>query len=187
MAVLAVACVVLGLVPGVVLPTLAGLAPGAHAATLPAHAGLDLPATGSYLPLPLALALVTLTLSLVALRGRRRAAPAPNWACGQPAAAALDWTSAGFTKPLRLVLEIVLRPSREIEVTTGGGMVQSVTYDGHVPSLLDASVYEPAVRGGMRAASFARRMQSGNVRTYTAYLLGLVIGLLALVHMGVLG
>src|SRR5450759_3654391 len=111
----------------------------------------------------------------------------PSWACGQPVVRALGWSSAGFTKPLRLVLEAVLRPRREIEVVRGGGMVQRVTYTGHVPSLLDASVYEPTVRAGLRAASFARRLQSGNVRTYAGYLLGLVIGLLVLVHTGVLG
>jgi len=187
MAMLAVSCVALGLVPGLVVPTLAGLAPGVHGLVLARHAGLVVPGTGSYLPLPLALALAALTLVLIALRGKRRAAPAPSWACGQPVVGALSWTSAGFTKPLRLVLEAVLRPHREIEVVRGGGMVQSITYTGHVPSLLDASVYEPTVRAGMRAASFARRLQSGNVRTYAAYLLGLVIGLLVLAHTGVLG
>jgi hydrogenase-4 component B len=187
MVMLAVLCVVLGLVPGLVLPTLAGLAPGAHGALLARHAGLVLPGTGSYLPLPIALALATVTLGLIALRGKRRAAAAPSWACGQPVAGTLGWTSAGFTKPLRLVLEAVLRPHREIEVVRGGGMVQSVKYEGHVPSLLDASVYEPTVRAGLRAAAFARRMQSGNVRTYATYLLGLVIGLLVLVYTGVLG
>ncbi len=187
MMILALLCVVLGLLPGLVLPTLAGLAPGAQGAVLARHAGLVLPGTGSYLPLPFALALATLTIGLVALRGRRRAAAAPSWACGQPVVGALGWTSAGFTKPLRLVLEAVLRPHREIEVLRGGGMVQSVRYEGHVPSLLDASVYEPTVRAGLRAAAFARRLQSGNVRTYAAYLLGLVIGLLVLAYTGALG
>ena len=41
-------------------------------------------------------------------------------------------------------------------------------------------LYEPTVRAGLRAAAFARRLQSGNVRTYAGYLLGLVIGLLVL-------
>ncbi|HEX7609584.1 MAG TPA: proton-conducting transporter membrane subunit, partial [Solirubrobacteraceae bacterium] len=187
MAMLALSCVALGLVPGLVIPTLVGLAPGVHGPGPARHAGLAVPGTGSYLPLPLALALAALTVVLIGLRGRRRAAPAPSWACGQPVTGALNWTSAGFTKPLRLVLEGVLRPHREIEVVRTGGMVQSVTYAGEVPSLLDASVYEPTVRAGVRAASFARRLQSGNVRTYAAYLLGLVIGLLVLAHAGVLG
>ena len=85
------------------------------------------------------------------------------------------------------MLESILRPRREIEVTRAGGMVQGVTYKGETPALLDAALYEPTIRSGLRAAALARRMQSGNVRTYAAYLLGLVIALLVLVHAGALG
>jgi hydrogenase-4 component B len=187
MVALAVLCVVLGLVPGLVVPTLTGLAPGAHGAVLALHAGLSIPGTGSFPALALALALTTLTTVLVRVRGKRRAAPTPTWVCGQPVVAALDWTSAAFVKPLRLVLETLLRPRRAVEVERSGGMVQSITYAGHVPSLLDTSMYEPTIRAGLRAASVARRLQSGSVRTYAAYLLGLVIGLLVIVRTGVLG
>ena len=184
---LALMCIALGVLPGLVVPTLFGLAPGAHGAALARQAGLILPGTGSYLPLPVGVALAALTVALIGLRGRRRAAPTPTWVCGQPVVGALNWSSPAFTKPLRLVLDVVLRPHREIVVARGGGMVQSVTYEGHVPSLLDSSVYEPTVRAGLRAASFARRLQSGNVRTYAGYLLGLVIGLLILRYTGAFG
>jgi hydrogenase-4 component B len=187
MAVLAAMCVALGLVPGLVLPTLSGLAPDAHGDVLARHAGLVLPGTGSFPSLSIALTLTVLTTLLVGLRGKRRAAPTPSWACGQPVVAALEWTSAAFTKPLRLVLESVLRPHRTIELERSGGMVQGVTYTGHVASLLDAALYEPTVRAGLRVAGVVRRLQSGNVRTYAAYLLGLVIGLLVLARSGVLG
>jgi hydrogenase-4 component B len=186
MAVLAGLCVAIGVVPGLVVPTLAGLAPGATGSELARHAGLMIP--GSSLPtLGLALALVGLSAVLVRARGSRRAAPAPTWACGQPLVAALGWTSAGFTKPLRLVLESVYRPQREVEVVRAGGMVKEITYSGEVPSLVDKLLYEPAIRAGLRGAALARRLQTGNVRTYAVYLLALVIGLLALVRVGVLG
>ncbi len=195
MAALAALCVLLGLIPGVLLPTLAALAPaaaGAHGAVaatvaLPARRlGLVLPGTGSYPALVLAIALAALTTVLVRARGSRRAAPAPVWACGQPLAPELGWTSAAFAKPLRLVLEALLRPRRRIEIVRGGGMIQRITYSGHVPSLVDTLLYEPTVRAGLRAAAVARRLQTGSIRTYAAYLLGLVIGLLALARAGVL-
>ncbi len=187
MAVLAALCVVLGLVPGLVVPTLAGLAPGADGSVLPLHAGLVVPGTGSYPALALAIALAVLTAALTRLRGSRRAAPTPAWACGQPVVPELGWTSAAFTKPLRLVLEALLRPHRAIEVVRSGGMVQRITYSGHVPSLVDSLLYEPTIRAGLRAAAIARRVQTGNVRTYAAYLLGLVIALLVLARTGVFG
>ena len=187
MVALAALCVVIGLVPGLLVPTLAGLAPGASDEVLARHAGLDVPGTGSLPALGLAVALLVLTAALIRVRGSRRAAPAPTWACGQPVTPALNWTSAGFTKPLRLVLEAVLRPRRELEVVEQGGLVQSVTYASEVPSLADAVLYEPAIRTGLRGAAFARRLQTGNVRTYALYLLALVLGLLALVRTGALG
>ena len=41
-------CIALGLLPGLVLPTLAALAPGSGGSTLAVHAGLQIPGTGSY-------------------------------------------------------------------------------------------------------------------------------------------
>ncbi len=187
MAALALLCVVIGVVPGLIVPTLAGLAPGASDDVLPRHAGLTVPGTGSLPALGLAVALLALCGALVLARGTRRAAPAPTWACGQTLSPALHWTSAGFTKPLRLVLEAVLRPRREVEVVEQGGLVARVTYSSEIPSLADAQLYEPAIRAGLRGASVARRLQTGNVRTYALYLLALVLGLLALVRTGALG
>lgn len=181
---LAALCVVFGLFPGVVLPTLERLAPGAGGTAAARHVGLIIPGTGSYPTLGIALALAVLTAVLVRLRGSRRAAPAPSWACGQPIVPALGWTSAAFTKPLRLVLESLFRPERTVEVVRDGGMLQSVTYSGHVPSLVDTQLYEPTIRAGLRAARVARKLQTGNVRTYAAYLLALVLGLLALARLG---
>ena len=106
---LALLCVVLGLVPGLLLPRLAGLLPGRerrlHAAdrrerrasalrpwrepgcALPAPAGCPRSASPSS---------CGAHRDLLLARGRRRAAPAPVWTCGQRAVPALLWTSAGF-------------------------------------------------------------------------------------------
>jgi len=186
MVALAALCVVIGVLPGLIVPALADLAPGSPDGVLARHAGLEVPGTGSLPALGLALALLVLGGALVRARSSRSAAPAPSWACGQPVTPALAWTSAGFTKPLRLVLEAVLRPRREIDVVHDGGLVQRISYSSEVPSLADAVLYEPAIRTGLRFAAVARRLQTGNVRTYALYLLALVIGLLALVWTGAL-
>ena len=85
------------------------------------------------------------------------------------------------------MLVALLRPERDVEVVSGGGIVQRVTYSSHVPSLVDRTLYDPTIRTGLRAAAAARRLQTGNVRTYALYLLALVIALLALVELGLLG
>jgi hydrogenase-4 component B len=176
---------VLGVAPGLLFSVLVGLAPWAGEAAL--HVGLPLPGTGSLPTAGLAVALVGGTAALYALRGRRSAARAPTWACGQLVEPALNWTSAGFTKPLRLVLEAVLRPQREITVRSDAGVLQEVGYSGHVPHLIDEHVYRRVTRLSLGAAAQARRLQSGSLGTYVVYLVALVVVLLAAARLGVIG
>jgi hydrogenase-4 component B len=182
---LALVCVAFGLVPGLLFGVLVGLAP--WSADAPTRLGLHVPGTGSLPTIGIAVVLLVLTTGLVRLRGSRRAAPAPTWVCGQLVEPELRWTSAGFTKSLRLVLETVLRPEREISSRTEGGVLQEVAYSGHVPHLIDERLYRPVERAAFRAALHARRLQTGNVGTYVVYLIGLVIVLLAAVRLGVIG
>ena len=186
-AVLALAggCVVLGVAPGLLVGSLIGLAPWSAAA--PTSLGLNLPGTGGLPTVGLAVALVGIASALVLLRGHRVAAPAPTWACGQLVEPQLGWTSAGFTKPVRLVLESVLRPEREITVDVRGGVTRSVSYSGRVPQLVDERVYRPVLRGALVAAAQARRLQTGHLGTYVAYLIALVLVLLAAAKAGVIG
>ena len=98
--------------PGSSCPTLAGLAPGGERGAAPARRARPCPAPARCRRSALALALARARRRCsCAARGARRAAPAPSWACGQPVVPALQWTSAGFTKPLRLVLEARAAPA----------------------------------------------------------------------------
>lgn len=190
LAALAAGCVLLGLIPGLVLSRLAPLlgAPGvplsARADQLRTHPGLPLPGTGSLPTIGIALALLLLTTLVWLARSIRAPQPvaAPSWVCGQPPARELGWSPGAFTKPLRLVLAPVMRPRRELEVLRVGVVTQSIVYSSDTPSLVDRFVYEPAIRAALRGAAVARRLQTGNVRTYAGYLLGLVV--LAIVLLG---
>jgi hydrogenase-4 component B len=182
---LAAACVALGAAPGVLFGKLVGLAPWSQPAVT--HVGLHVPGTGSLPTAGIAAVLVALTGGLVLLRGRRTAAPAPTWASGQLVEAELRWTSAGFTKPLRLVLEAVLRPQREITSRTEAGVLQEVSYRGYVPHLIEERLYVPVARLSLAAADWARRLQSGSLGMYVAYLIGLVLVVLAAARLGVIG
>lgn len=182
---LAGCCIALGAVPGLLIPSLMELAPQPR--SLATEPGLSIPGTGS-LPSPwLLLGLLALTGLLWRLRGSRRSAPVPSWACGQRIEPSLGWSSAGFTKPLRLVLEAGLRPRREIAAVREHGQLQSVRYRSEIPHLFDTLLYGPVQRGALRSALIARRLQSGSVRAYAAYLLALLLALLVLVRIGAIG
>src|SRR6185312_5952986 len=182
---LAAACLALGLVPGLLLGTLAGLAPGA--AHLHVSIALGVPGTGSLPTLAIAIALTVLVALLLRLARGRRGAPAPAWACGQPPGPELRWSSAGFTKPLRLTLEGVLRPHSELAITASRGVTRAISYQAYVPHLFDTLLYDPLTRIALRAARFARRLQSGSLRAYLLYLLAVLVLLLALARLGLLG
>jgi hydrogenase-4 component B len=179
---LAACCVALGAVPGLLAGRLAAILPGG---ALAGGASALRPAgTGGLPTLAIALTMLAGIVVALALRGRRVAAPAPTWACGQPVERALDWTGAGFTKPVRLVLEALLRPEREISVTVAGGVVREVSYRGRVPLLVEERLYAPLVRGGLAAAAVVRRLQSGQLGAYAAYLAALLLALLATIRLG---
>ena len=184
LAALAAACLALGIAPGLLLPALADLAPGGD--PLPRGAGIEV--AGTSLPtLGIALALAVAAGALLTLRGRHTAAPAPVWACGQAIEPPLAWTSAAFTKPIRLSMWSVLRPEREVDVLSRGGVPDEVRHRGAVPHLIDSAVYAPVLRLALAGAGRVRRLQSGSLRLYAGYLVGLVVLLLLLARTGVLG
>ena len=180
---LAVACVVLGVAPGLLFGSLVGLAPWAaeHRCTW----ACPCPAPARCRPAE-SLVLVALTGALVLLRGRRAAAPAPSWACGQLVEPKLEWTSAGFTKPLRLVLEAVLRPQRghrpNVRRRRAGGCLHRSRPAPDRRASLPSGDQARARRSGASAAA-----QSGRLGVYVFYLLGLVVVLLGAARLGVLG
>jgi hydrogenase-4 component B len=183
--ILAAGCIALGAVPGLVLPSLLAVAPAPE--SIATEPGISVPGAGSF-PAPwLLVGLAVLTGALWLARGSRRVAPVPAWACGQPIDSGLAWTPAGFTKPVRLILESVLRPRRQVEVVRQGGVLRSVTYRGEVPHLFDTALYRPLHRRALEGARLVRRIQSGSVRAYAAYLLGLLLMVLLAVRVGVIG
>ena len=67
------------------------------------------------------------------------------------------------------------------------GVLQRLTYRGSVPHLFDTAFYGPIRRVGLAGAAVIRRLQSGNLGDYVAYLLALVIVLLLVARLGWLG
>ena len=58
--------------------------------------------------------------------------------------------------------------------------MQSVSYRGRVPLLIEERVYAPVAAAALRGAGWARRLQSGRLGVYALYLTGLLLALLAL-------
>lgn len=182
---LAAACLVLGAGAGVVVPALTRLAP--LPAAIGAGPSLHIAGTGALPALPLVLVLAGLVLVFALMRRASPAVAAPTWISGQPHDDRLAWSSAGFTKALRLVLEPLLRPERVVTTVSTGALVRSIEYRSVTPHLFDTLIFSPLERVSLRGAHTARRLQSGSLRAYIAYLLVLVLGLLAAARLGLIG
>ncbi len=177
-------CVVIGLLPGGIIGMLANVSPFGP---VPGQTGtvIHLPHAGTFAPLyALLFGGVVAALLYQARRQNGVAETAPMWNCGQVMHPALEWTSAGFTKSLRLVLAGVLRPRRTVSIDRSAGAVSAVAHEAEVPQLFDDWLYRPLGSAGGAVSRRLLQIQSGSLRTYLAYLLITLGVVLALVRIG---
>lgn len=178
---LAVPSLVLGVVPGAVMPLLAraaGTALGLPSpAPLRAGLGLAVASTANVLqPALLAVALTgALALAAVTTRLRSRARPrrAEAWGCGggtqTPRMAA---TATSFAEPLQRVFGDVLRPDRDLDVSHLAGsryFVQAISFRSRVDDAIERDGYRPLIGLVRRWGELARRAQNGSMHRYLGY------------------
>jgi len=191
-AMLAVPCLVLGVVPGAVVPLLARAAGTAlgrpvagGAVPDPLRAGASLAIAGStdvIQPALLAavlLAGLVLAWGLVRLRARagaergHRARRAEAWGCGRELQTArMQYTATSFAEPLQRVFDDVLRPDRDLDVShlaESRYFEQAVTYRSRIDDAVERGAYRPLIAGVRRWGEVARRAQNGSVHRYLAY------------------
>ena len=182
MAVLAVACVGVGIAAGPVASLI-----GRISATILGQ--VEAPAIGDavvgsnavYAAAPLGLFVIVLASLawFVGARGRatRRAA---TWTCGIAPEPAFEYTATSYAKLIRLYFGAVLRPTREVsvELHPGTPFPRTIRYRGEVSQVIDDRLYRPLHRAAIGAAQLARRLQSGSLQLYVAYAVAALVGLL---------
>lgn len=195
MALAALACVALAVLPGAAAPALArataATLPGARVQVSSAVAG-QVSALGSTLS-PLLVVAVTLgavlllRAGLVLAFGRtRRRAAVPLWDCGAPPLTArMEYTATSFAEPLQRVFDDVLAPESDLDVTPhaeSAYLVERVAYSRAVPDRIEHRLYNPLLHTARRSVNTARTLADGSVHRYLGYgLAGVVVLLLVLV------
>ncbi|MBI5509459.1 MAG: hydrogenase 4 subunit B [Deltaproteobacteria bacterium] len=197
MTLLAVLCLVLGLVPGYAMrlldrPTLELLGGVGASAVVTAHGPLVLSAGAG----PLGHAPTSISVTAVAalfavlvaaawiLRGWPRRAPlrrAPTWTCGMAPTPRFDYTATAFAKPLRLIFAAIYRPRRQVARETGTSpyVIHRLRYSGEVVDLAETVLYARLKHWITTAAEGVRAYSTGRIHGYIAFVLGtLVVALL---------
>ena len=183
-------CVVLGLLPALALAPVDAVATALGAA--PAAAPLDwarltppAPPGASISPLAIGLGLAILApLAWVLLRllygaaGRRVSQP---WVCGMALTARMQYTSAAFAKPIRLIFQAIIRPVRTVAatyLTPDAYFLQTMSYRSETHPLAERYLYATVHRGVLALARATRVIQNGSTRIYLAYVFVTLVVLL---------
>ncbi len=193
MAILALACVLLGLGATWFLPVFDSITTQAFgipiSSSLVGGGGLLLTLgagrSGSVSTAVIALLLVALgavPLVLWFLWGRKSVrASGPAWDCGLPGlTAANEYTATAFSKPLRMIFAALFRPRREIqaEFDVSPYYPKAIHFESEIQPAFEKHFYGPLRDGILAIASQMRRLQAGSIHAYLAYIFVTLILLL---------
>jgi hydrogenase-4 component B len=185
MALLAVACVVLGLgatwlLPGFDPITRQFFGIGASASLVTGNGFIltaGLPKSGSVSTALLAAMLLALSGIPILLRllwGRReQRATGPTWDCGLPGLTAdNEYTATAFSKPLRMIFGALFRPRREIQAVfdVSPYYPKAIRFESEIEPAFEKKFYDPLLEGILRMARRMRRIQAGSLHAYLAYI-----------------
>jgi hydrogenase-4 component B len=175
MVMLAAACVVIGVAPGIVLRPLSAvvqqLLPGA---TLP-EAAMSLMRVLPWL------AVVVIGVVFATMLVRRVSRITSTWACGLPGLdSRMQYTSTAFSKPLRKVFSQVYKPDRTVEILPIDQpcFPASISYRSVRTTSFERSLYRPALDGIVAAANRLRQLQTGNIQVYLLYMFLALVAML---------
>ena len=128
---------------------------------------------------PFALAVLLILLTLVPLAagsllgGRMRSRIAMTWACGlQKLEPRMQYTATGFSKPIRMIFSTIYRATHEIEISgeTSPYFRPQITYELKTESVFLKYLYEPVGAFILNSARLFRRIQTGHIQSYLAYI-----------------
>ncbi len=84
----------------------------------------------------------------------------------------MQYTATGFSKPIRLIFSNIYRATHEIEISeeTSPYFRPNITYELKTESVFLKYFYEPVYAFIIRAARLFRKIQTGKVQSYLAYI-----------------
>jgi hydrogenase-4 component B len=190
---LALACLLLGLGPTVVVPALGNVAgpvigPEAPAtwggvATLSVSEGfasLSTLAIAAALVVGLAVPFVVLLLAGVSRRRRLY----ETWGCGRMLQTArMEYTATAFADPFKRVFRFFYRPVKRLELDVhpeSRFFVQRIAYTNPARSIFEEWLYRPVLTALWTVIAGVQRLQSGSATAYLTYIFVVLLVLLVL-------
>lgn len=184
MGILAVMCVAIGVFPGAILTLLRPVAASlfhseAFGRAVSGYGSIVLPQKDApgISPFLLAMMLVAcffVPLVIGSLMGKKlKKRSAMTWACGlETVFPRMQYSATGFSKPIRMIFSNIFRARREIEIAEESSpyFKPAIRYELKTESMFDLYLYAPVNALILRMANAARRIQTGRIQTYLAYI-----------------
>lgn len=192
MALLALACIVLGVAPPLTLASLEAtvfdLMGGRADMRFDWNAVVAHDGFGWVAPLWIALGLVAFLVAiplaprLIGAKNRRRYYE--TWGCGRALQTArFEYTATAFANPFKRVFALLYRPVKELDIEfhpESRYFVRTIAYYNEGRLIFEDALYRPLLRMIQALAREARVLQSGNVHGYLVYILVALVALLIL-------
>ncbi|MCZ7382579.1 MAG: hydrogenase 4 subunit B [Candidatus Methanoperedens sp.] len=191
MAVLALMCIVLGILPFYVVNILDSVSTPLVGTSISSRISFDLgigtlssfPASISTTWIAL-LVFVVLPLPVIVymLMSRTNTVKYETWGCGQPVLTSRnEYTATAFSKPIRMWLGGIFRPHREIQTTYSDSpfFKDRVIFESEIEPVFERYLYSPVTWVVLTVSRLMRVIQTGYIQTYLLYILiTLVIALI---------
>lgn len=192
MALLALACIVFGVAPSLILAPLEATVFDLTAGQSEMRFNLTaIVANGEFgwvAPLWIALGLVAfflaIALALPLLGVNRRRRYYETWGCGRALQTArFEYTATAFANPFKRVFALLYRPVVTLDIDAhpeSRYFVRKIAYYHERRLIFEEALYTPLLRMIQALARGARVLQSGNVHGYLVYILVALVALLIL-------
>lgn len=135
------------------------------------------PGSGTLLSSPLTALLIVAAILAAhfALRfscRKRTVTPGLTWGCGYYSLGArTEYTSIAFSKPFRIAFSFLLQPYRKTKkIKDSPYHVKVMTYEVYTTPIIKQYLYASTLRLLLRSARMLRRLQTGRIHIYIAYI-----------------
>lgn len=188
MAILALLCLLFGILPGVVISTISQVSftlTGSYGISSDRGFLLIDETLSSLSPGAIFITIIIMFIATIAflysVSGKRRIVYSDSWDCGIPALTPrMQYTATAFTKPIRMIFKRIYLPRRELKVSyiIKPFFVKSIKYSGEITPFFERYIYEPFTGFIHRVAGKVKLLQSGSLHLYLGYILITLILLL---------
>lgn len=95
-----------------------------------------------------------------------------TWNCGTELSSRMEYSATSFSKPIRIIFRKIFQPNSEIkkEYKSAPYFPENMEYKGSIKPIFEDTLYRPTTKFFISFSNKLRKLQSGSVHLYLAYI-----------------